>query len=209
MIDKNFLFSHEELIVGDPGFTSYKLASMSLEELREWVNLIVRLLEISRKLKILDYKYGCIISLDIMNPDPAAFAKRQSLFKPSPHPSLYRTVDYPTYRQFISRIESTASACKLDDAQIVAYASMGLDYIERELWNIHAGQIWQEMAEFLLLRLGDSASRIRNAWRALFQLRKRADEDEYQWLQQFEQQIREIGEEEFQNSDRFAKHLFL
>ena len=141
MIDKNPLFPREELIIEDPGPTSYRLASISLKELRERIDLIARLLETSRELKTLDCKHGRTVSLDIANPDPAAFAKRQSLFKPSLHPSLYRTVDYPTYRQFISRIESTASACKLDDAEIVAYASMGLDYTERELWNIHIGQI--------------------------------------------------------------------
>ena len=137
IIDKNPLFSREELIIGDPGSTSHGLASMSLEELRERVDLTARLLETSRELKTLGRKHGRTVSLDIANPDPAAFAKRQSLFKPSPHPSLYRTIDYPTYQQFISRIESTASTCKLDDAKIVAYASMGLDYIKRELWNIH------------------------------------------------------------------------
>ena len=45
----------------------------------------------------------------------------------------------------------------------MAYAIMGLNYIEKELWNVHAGQIWQEMADFLLLQLGDSANRLRNA----------------------------------------------
>src|SRR5436190_606820 len=122
MIDKNPLFSREELTIGNSKPASHGLASMLLEELRERANLIVRLLEISRELEILDRKYGRTISLDIMNLDPAAFAKRQSLFKPSPHPSLYRTIDYPTYQQFISRIESTASTCKLNNAKIVVYA---------------------------------------------------------------------------------------
>ena len=75
MIDKNPLFPREELIVGDPGSTSYGLASMSLEELRERVDLTARLLETSRELKTLGRKHGRTISLDIANPDPAAFAK--------------------------------------------------------------------------------------------------------------------------------------
>jgi hypothetical protein len=78
--------------------------------------------------------------------------KCQSVFKPFPHAVLlYKTIDYPTYRQFISRIESIASACKLDDAETVVYAILGLDYTEKKLWNIHTSQIWQEMANFLLL----------------------------------------------------------
>ena len=95
MIDKNSLFSHKELTIGNSESASHELASMLLEKLRERVDLIARLLEISRELEILGCKYGRIISLNIANSDLAVFIKCQFLFKPSLHPSLYRTIDYP------------------------------------------------------------------------------------------------------------------
>jgi len=69
-------------------------------------------------------------------------------------------------------------------------------------------QDMEEMTQFLLLRMGDPANRVRNAWRTLFRLRKKEEEDHYQWLQHFQQHAREIGTE-FQASDKFAKYLFL
>lgn len=122
-------------------------------------------------------------------------------------------MDYQSYRQFVSRIESMAEACSLEDTETVAYAATGLEYSEKELWELHikdnpAKKTWKEMTEFLLLRIGDPANRIRNAWRTLFRIRKKEDEDHYQWLHRFQQHIREIGDE-FQESDKLAKHLFL
>ena len=82
----------------------------------------------------LNCKHRQSASLKVANPDPIiVFAKYQTIFKPFSHIALYISVDYPTYCQFISRIESTASACKLNDAETVTYAILGLDYTEKEL----------------------------------------------------------------------------
>ena len=127
---------------------SQQLASMLIEELREQAALIHQLLEAGTKLQSLNRKPGWSTSLEVANLDPSA-SKCQTVFKPAPHTALYKTVDYSIYRQFISRIESTAT-------ETVAYVILGLGYTEKELWNAHiedrsGGQIWQEMADFLLL----------------------------------------------------------
>jgi len=185
---------------------------MSLEELRERDEILQRLVDNTQRLRSLNRKHGRSESLDIANLNPSA-AKRQTIFKPTPHTSLYKTTDYSAFRQFISRIESSAEACQMNDSETVAYATTGLEYSEKELWKLHiknspAKKTWEEMISFLLLRMGDPANRIRNAWRTLFRLRKKEEEDHYQWLHRFQQHIREIGDE-FENSDKLAKHLFL
>jgi truncated hemoglobin YjbI len=180
------------------------LTTMSLDELRERDELMRQLLDTTRRLRALH---------DPVSSSPSLPPARRQIMKPPPHETLYRTTDYAAYRGFISRIESTAEACGLDDAEVVAYAIMGLVYTEKDLWQIHiqdtpAKETWKEMTEFLLLRMGDPANRTRNAWRALLRMRHRDDEEDYQWLQRFEEKTREIGEE-FQDSGKFAKHLFL
>ena len=83
---------------------------------------------------ILNRKHGQSISLKVMNSDLIiVFIKCQTIFKSSLYIALYMSVNYFTYCQFISRIEFTASACKLNDTETMTYAILGLDYTEKEL----------------------------------------------------------------------------
>lgn len=126
---------------------------------------------------------------------------------------LYKTTDYSSYCQFVLWIESTAEICRMKDTETVVYAVTELEYSEKELWEVHIKndsmkKTWRKMTHFLLLHMRDFMNWICNAWWTLFHMRKKKNEDHYQWLHCFQQNTCEI-EDEFKNSDKFVKHLFL
>ena len=67
---------------------------------------------------------------------------------------------------------------------------------------------WKEFQTWLLSRLGDSENRVRDAWRNLFNLRKRADETDYEWMNRWQEKLREIGPDSDKAAE-YSRNLFL
>jgi hypothetical protein len=109
-------------------------------------------------------------------------------------------------------VDSRADASGLSPRETLIYAKTGLDYTEKNLWEIAEANtdlaVWDDLKKHLLECLGDPANRIRNAWRALFKLRKRPEQTDAEFLDIYNRHTREIGPD-FNNPKEFAKHLFL
>jgi hypothetical protein len=107
-------------------------APISINELCECTELTCQLLKTEMTLLTLKHSLGRDQLSESANPDAPA-AKYQTIFKPAPHIILYKIMDYSTYHSFVSRIRSSAMACKMNDAETVNYTITSLKYSEQEL----------------------------------------------------------------------------
>ncbi|KMU82906.1 hypothetical protein CIHG_00688 [Coccidioides immitis H538.4] len=184
-------------------------------KLREKIQLLESVIRLKKELNALeanDRKHSRSESLDAATSNTTP-AKRSSVLRLPQYAKLYKTGSYTEYRRFTSNIEFIRDANALNNEQTLAYALIGLDYIEKDLWEVHREQNpsknnWNGLKEFLLAKSGDSLSRTRNAWRKLFSLRKSSDETDYAYLQRYREVASEIGEE-FEDPVKLKKNLFI
>ncbi|EAS30246.3 uncharacterized protein CIMG_13627 [Coccidioides immitis RS] len=186
-----------------------------IQQLREKTKLLKKMVKWQAKLNDTlqtSQKHLRSESLDIATSNPTP-AKRSSVLSPLQHTKLYQTGTYKEYRRFTSNIESIRDASGLNNEETLAYALIGLDYIESELWGVYREQNplknnWNGLKEFLHMRLGDPTNRTRKSWRALFSLRKSPDETDYAYHRRFLERTLEIGEE-FEDLAKLKKNLFI
>jgi len=184
--------------------------SIELELIRERRLMMEMMATMSQNM--LELKRGRSETLDAANPNPT-LPKRSSIFKPLPHTDSYTSTTYESYCKYIKKIKNQVELCKLSDLDTVNYAKSGLEYTEQNLWEDHCQQpdieiTWNEFQVWLLSRLGDSENRVRDAWRSFFHLRKRADESDFEWMNRFQEKLREIGPDN-EKVEEFVRNIFL
>jgi hypothetical protein len=177
--------------------------------------LVRTLLTVTRRLEQINeehnQKRGRSETLDAANESPAP---KRTAIKPAEFRELYVTKDYTTYCRYVAKVESQSTAAGLFDDNKLNYAITGLDFTEQNLWDTHRKSkpdeqaSWDTLKEHLLFRLGDPENRKRDAWRTLFELRKGPEQNEYEFLDEFNCRIEEIGPD-FYDPTKYAASLFV
>lgn len=149
-------------------------------------------------------------TLEAANEEPRS---KRTAIKAAEFRELYVTKDYTSYCRYVTKVEAQSIAAGLTDAEKLNYAITGLDFTEHNLWEIHRKSqtdevSWGMLRNHLLHRLGDPENRKRDAWRALFRLRKRPEQNDYEFLDEYNRRIEEIGPD-FHDSAKYAAALFV
>jgi Zinc knuckle len=177
--------------------------------------LVRTLLTVTRRLEQIsdeqNQKRSRSETLDAANESPAP---KRTAIKAAELRELYVTKDYTTYCRYVAKVESQSTAAGLSGDDKLNYAITGLDFTEQNLWDAHRKSkpgeqaSWDTLKEHLLSRLGDPENRKREAWRALFKLRKRPEQNEYEFLDEFNRRVEEIGQD-FYDPTKYAAALFV
>ena len=128
-------------------------------------------------------------------PDPLLPApKRPHYKKRVKDEDLYRTKDYPHYRQYVHQIEQLPMELCLEES------NRYLDYLVAEQWTAHRDEksmedTWDNQKAFLKSQLGDRDNRVYNAWMEWMNCHKLGSESDDEYLCRSDELLAQIGNE--------------